>query len=165
MSPGGVTWPQWTNTMWHGQMDAMLQMTFSKIFSCMKMFVFWFKFHWYLIRMFQSIIIEHWFRLWFGTESVTNHLLGKGWINLLPCLIVVRNKIISLYLLMTEFTIKKTQAVETLPIRKQRSAPLHYQYHGCCWHDDAKGQGINSHAIGLVLPGYVGLSTSKVSCN
>ena len=45
-----------------GQMAAISQTIFSNVFSWMKHFVFWLKFHWSLFFKVQLIISRHWFR-------------------------------------------------------------------------------------------------------
>ena len=44
------------------KMAAILQSTFSNALSCMKIVVFWFKFHWSLFARVQLMINQHWFR-------------------------------------------------------------------------------------------------------
>ena len=50
-------------------MAAILQTTFSCVFSWMKNFVLWFKCHWSLFLGVQLAIIQHWFRYWLGAEQ------------------------------------------------------------------------------------------------
>ena len=54
-------------------MAAIFQMTYSKPFSSMKIFVFW--------LIFQAPInnIQHWFRYWFCTGLATSHYLNQWW--------------------------------------------------------------------------------------
>ena len=51
------------------------------LFSSMKMFVFWFKFHWNLLTM-----CQHWFRQRLDAEQVTSHYLNQWWFRLLASL-------------------------------------------------------------------------------
>ena len=44
------------------EMDNILQMTFSNVFSSMKMFEFWVRCHWNLFLRVQLTIFQHWFR-------------------------------------------------------------------------------------------------------
>ena len=51
------------------KMGAILQTTFSNVFSSMKMLEkFWLKFHWSLSLRVQLKIFQHWFRLWLGAD-------------------------------------------------------------------------------------------------
>ena len=72
VASGSRTW--WLLLAWHwvlvielthlplDKMAAISQTIFSKAFSWMKSFVFWFKFHWSLFLRVPLTIIQHWFR-------------------------------------------------------------------------------------------------------
>ena len=55
------------------KMATILLTTFSSAFSWMKMYEFWFKFHWSLFLRVLLTIFQHWFRWWFSTYKATNH--------------------------------------------------------------------------------------------
>ena len=61
-------------------MFAILQRTFSKAFSWMKMLKLWLRFHWCLFRRVQLTIFQHWFRSWFGADQATSHYLNQWWL-------------------------------------------------------------------------------------
>ena len=65
------------------KMAIILQKTFWKAFSWMKIPLFWFKFDWNLFPMVQLTINRHWFRQWLGAVEVTGHYLNQWW----PCLL------------------------------------------------------------------------------
>ena len=73
-SPTGLThWGQ-------DKMAAVSQTTFSKVFSWMKIYEFWLKFHWSLFLMVQLAIFHHWFRKWLGAVQATSHYLNQWWL-------------------------------------------------------------------------------------
>ena len=51
----------------------------SKCISWMKMFEFWLKIYWSLFLGVQTILLQHWFRLWLGAVIAKNHYLKKWW--------------------------------------------------------------------------------------
>ena len=58
---------------------AILQVTFSNAFLCMKSFVSQLKFHWSLFLRGKLTISQLRFRLWLGTEQATSHYLNQCW--------------------------------------------------------------------------------------
>ena len=68
------------NTLRPRQMDAISQMTFSNVFSWMKMFDFRLKFHWSLNPMVQLTIFQQWFRWWPSAGQATSHYLKQWWL-------------------------------------------------------------------------------------
>ena len=62
------------------EIDAILQTTFSNVFSSMKMFKFRLKFHWSLFRRAQLTIIQYWFRYLLGADQATSHYRNQWWI-------------------------------------------------------------------------------------
>ena len=58
-------------------MTTILKTSFSTEFSCRKIVVCWFKFHWNLFPRVQSITIQHWFRQWFGNDQAMSHYLNQ----------------------------------------------------------------------------------------
>ena len=62
------------------EMNNISQTTFSNVFSSMKMFEFWFKFHWSLFPRVQFTVSQHWFRLWLGAVQATSHYLNQWWL-------------------------------------------------------------------------------------
>ena len=62
------------------EMNNISQMTFSNVFSSMKMFEFQLKFHWSLFPTVQLTIFQHWFRLWLGAVQATSHYLNQWWL-------------------------------------------------------------------------------------
>ena len=62
------------------EMDNISQMTFSNVFSSVKMFELWWKFHWSLFLRVQSSVFQHWFRWWLGAVQVTSHYLDQWWL-------------------------------------------------------------------------------------
>ena len=58
-----------------GQMAAILQMTFSKAFSWIKIFEFQLKFHWCLFQSVQLIISQYWFRWWLGAKPLPEPIM------------------------------------------------------------------------------------------
>ena len=73
-----------TNTLTHWGWDKMAAtsgMIFSNAFSWMKMYEFWFKFHWSLFPMLQLTIFQYWLRQWLGTNQVTSHHLNQWWLD------------------------------------------------------------------------------------
>ena len=56
------------------------QMTFSNVFSSMKMFEFRLKCHWRLFPRVQFTIFQPWFRWWLGAVQATSHYLNQWWI-------------------------------------------------------------------------------------
>ena len=94
----GIRRPQWVNadiqllclSHWGwDKMAAILQNTFSNAFSWMKI-IFWFKFHWDLFLRVKLTIIQHWFRLWLGTEQPTSHYLNQLWPSLVMHICISR---------------------------------------------------------------------------
>ena len=76
----------WYSLFTHGGQDkmaAIFQTTFSNGFSWMKMYWFWFKFHWNLFQRVKLTIFQHWFRKWLGTDQATSHYLNQWWSSLL----------------------------------------------------------------------------------
>ena len=60
--------------------EAKTKRPFSNPFSCLKLIVLLFKFHWNLIPRVQSIMIQDWFRSWVGAawdKSLFESILGK----------------------------------------------------------------------------------------
>ena len=58
-------------------MAAIYLTTFSKAFSWMKMYKFWFE--WSLFPRVQLRNILHWFRWWLGADQATHHYLTQCW--------------------------------------------------------------------------------------
>ena len=64
----------WINTLGPRQNDHRFgDDVFQNVFSCMKMYEFWFKFHRSLFLRVQSTIFQHWFRWWLGADQATSH--------------------------------------------------------------------------------------------
>ena len=61
------------------EINNISQMTFSNVFSSLKMFEFRLKFHWSLFPRVQSTIFQHWFR-WLGAVQATSHHLNQWWL-------------------------------------------------------------------------------------
>ena len=59
------------------EMNNISQMTFSNVFSSMKMFEFRLKFHWSLFPRVELTIFQHWFRWWLGAVQATSHYLNQ----------------------------------------------------------------------------------------
>ena len=60
------------------KMVTISQMTSSNAFSWMKSVVVGFKFHWSLsLRVTLTLISQHWFKEWLGTQQATNHYLNQ----------------------------------------------------------------------------------------
>ena len=55
------------------KMDAISQTTFLRVFSSMKIVIFWLNFHWNMFARVQLTIIQHWFRLWLGADQAISH--------------------------------------------------------------------------------------------
>ena len=80
-----LTCPRWLSlaylTHWgRDEMNNISQTTFSNVFSSMKMFEFWLKFHWSLFPRVQLTIFQHWFRWWLGAVQATSHNLNQWWL-------------------------------------------------------------------------------------
>ena len=71
-------------------MVAILQTSFSKSFSYMKIIWFWFKFHVNLFSWIQLTISRHWFRHWHGAEQAASHCLNQWRSSLLTHIGVIR---------------------------------------------------------------------------
>ena len=80
---------------------AILQMTFSNEFSCMKIFIFSIEFHWSLFLRFQLTTSHHWFRQWLGAASATSHYLNQ-WCPVHWCIYICHPA--SMHLVVTEMT-------------------------------------------------------------
>ena len=63
-----------------GEMNNISQMTFSNIFSSMKMFELRLKFHWSLFPRVQLPIFQHWFGKWLGADQAPSHYLNQWWL-------------------------------------------------------------------------------------
>ena len=59
------------------QTASILQTTFSKALSWMKMFEFHLRFHWSLSLGVQLRMFQHWFRYWLSADHATNHYLNQ----------------------------------------------------------------------------------------
>ena len=57
--------------------------TFSIAFYGMTSFIFWFKFHWNLLRRFRLTISQHWFKRGLGAVQATSHYLNHCWLRTL----------------------------------------------------------------------------------
>ena len=66
------------------KMAAILQMTVSDTFSCLKIVIYYLKFHWNFFLNVHLMITQQWFRLWLGTEQVTGHYYLNQWWSDLP---------------------------------------------------------------------------------
>ena len=71
-----VIWTHWGRD----EMNNISQMTFSNVFSSMKMFEFRLKFHWSLFPRVQLTMFQHWFRQWLGAVEATSHYLNQCWL-------------------------------------------------------------------------------------
>ena len=67
-------------TYWGRDELNISQTTFANVFSSVKMFEFWSKFHQSLFPRFQLTIFQHWFRLWLGAVQATGHYLNQWWL-------------------------------------------------------------------------------------
>ena len=63
------------------KMAAILQTTFSNLFSWMKMYEIRLKLHWSLFLQVQLTIFQHWFRWWLDAGQATNHYLIQWWLD------------------------------------------------------------------------------------
>ena len=70
-----LAWSHWSRD----QIDAILQTTFSNVFSWMKLYWFRLKIHWSLFPRAQLTIFQHWFRQWLGADQATSHYLNQWW--------------------------------------------------------------------------------------
>ena len=70
------------------KMDTILRMAFSNAFYWMKVFLFWFEFHWHLFPTVQLTVNQHWFRYWLCVKQATSHCLKQWWPNLLKLIYV-----------------------------------------------------------------------------
>ena len=57
-------------------------MSFTSVFPCVKIVIFWYIFHRNLIPNIQLITNQHWFRKWIGAEQTIRHNLYQRWSDL-----------------------------------------------------------------------------------
>ena len=69
----------WLSHWGRDKMAAISQMTLLNAFPWTKMVEFRLRFH-CLFPRFQSIISQHWFRWWLGSDQATSHYLSQWWL-------------------------------------------------------------------------------------
>ena len=89
------------------KMAPLSQTAVSNPFSCMKHFLFWFKFHRSLFLGVQLTINQHWFRQWLGAKLATSNYLNQCWFSSLTHICSTRGRwvnVIAYYILQGWFT-------------------------------------------------------------
>ena len=100
---------------------------------------------------------------WYASLAITNSHISPGIVNPSNTEYVLGNintHVGNLYLFIW---IEMVQVIEILPMEDKDSFILHSQHHVCWCPGYARSQGISSHGIDLVLPGYSGFSTIGVN--